>query len=138
MLKAHVKIFASIIANGGLAEFFEIHYELTNHVESPVIVKKFGLHPAVSFLDDSERIELCSCSVRRLCAWQKEKKTTNDLGYGSSLYGVETEKLLSICMDYADDKSFVRRELANSIDSISNADLREVANRLRLRLRGSL
>lgn len=125
-----------IFHEGGLGEFNLVHFECTERVDNARIVAEIGeTLPVVAFLSDGQRLGLCRASAERVADWRREGKKTNDLGFGSSLTGQDTKRLIEKCFAHSGDRNHVRRELATIVDILADAGLRNVANELRATLR---
>ncbi|MEX2287742.1 MAG: hypothetical protein WD648_11675 [Planctomycetaceae bacterium] len=129
-----------ILREGGLGEFNSIHFELNESVENKNIVAETGNRPSnrlpvVAFMSDGQRLEICRASVDRVADWRRQDKKTNDLVYGSSLSGQDSKKLIENCFDFAKDRNYVRREMVTIVDVLADAELRHIANALRIKLR---
>ena len=128
---------ALIVRQGGLGNFFSIHFELVRNTENSQLLESIDALPVLAFLDDQCRIDICLASTERLVEWSRAQKTTNDLAYGSSISGHDTSKLIECCIDYCDDKNFTRRELSKCVDLLSELEDRRISNELRIKLRNS-
>ncbi len=140
LLTGFEETLVKIIREGGLGEFYSIHYELIDPVENKYVVAELNdsKRPVISFMSDAQRLQLCRASAERVAAWRREGKATNDLAYGSSVGGRDTQHLIENSFDYASDRNFVRRELASIVEILADAQLRQVANELRIKLRRSV
>lgn len=130
-----------VLREGGLGEFYFVHSELNHEVENKYIIAETGKRtssglPAIAFMSDDHRLAICRTSVARVADWRREGKTTNDLAYGSSLYGQDSKKLIENCFEVARDRAHVRRELVTIVDVFAaDTELRHIANELRIGFR---
>lgn len=128
-----------LLRRGTLGDLADLHFSFRELVTGDRHSRLSGdTGAATPVLDASvERVapQIVRAAADRVAQWQREKKVTNDLGWGGALSGQETVELIKTLMDRGRDRARLAQEFMPTIDVLGDAGLTGTAASARAYIR---
>jgi hypothetical protein len=139
VLEKLVPGFQKLFRCGTLGDLAEFHFSFRDLVTGDRHGRLSGgagvTRPAIDASVEHVAPLIVRAAADRIAQWQREKKVSNDLGWGSALTGQETVELMKVVIDRGSDRARLAQEFMPSIDVLADAGLTGTAASARAYIR---
>jgi hypothetical protein len=121
---------------GDLADFhFSFRELVTGDRHARLSGEAGATRPAIDASVERVAPRIVRAAADRIAQWRREKKESNELGWGGVLSGQETVELMKLVIDRGRDRARLAQEFMPSIDVLANAGLTGTAASARAYIR---